>query len=207
MATTATETRFTALPDGETLAATTVALEEHGFSVEVVDDLDAARRAVLDRIPTGASVMTNTSVTLEETGIAEAINSGGTYESPPQQAPCAGLCDGAARDEGSRRTGRLRSRKRPRGHVRGDASCRLGFRKPARPVRVGSRPGSSSAAPRSSSRRRGGRERILEHSLPLEDVRASVAYGMNSRVGKILEIRQEDPGRIHIVIVREAVGF
>ena len=72
-----TETRFTALPDEETLAATTVTLEEHGFSVEVVDDLDAAPRAVLERIPTGASVMTNTSVTLEETGIAEAINGGG----------------------------------------------------------------------------------------------------------------------------------
>jgi hypothetical protein len=47
---------FTALPDDQTLAATVVALEEHGFS-EVVDDLDAARDAVLARIPDGASVM------------------------------------------------------------------------------------------------------------------------------------------------------
>ena len=31
--------RFAALPDEKTLAATVVALEEHGFSVEVVDDL------------------------------------------------------------------------------------------------------------------------------------------------------------------------
>ena len=53
-----------------------------------------------------------------------------------------------------------------------------------------------------------GRERrIFEHTLPLEDARAYAAYGMNSRVGKILEYHQEDPGRIHIVIVREAVGF
>ena len=43
MTITDTATRFTALPDDETLAATVVALEEHGFSVEVVDDLDAAR--------------------------------------------------------------------------------------------------------------------------------------------------------------------
>ena len=43
--------RYTALPDDQTLAATVVALEEHGFSVEVVDDLDAAREAVLARIP------------------------------------------------------------------------------------------------------------------------------------------------------------
>src|SRR5262249_25005728 len=73
--------RFTALPDEPTLAATVTALEEHGFSVEVVDDLDAARRAVLARIPHGSSVMTNTSVTLAETGIAEAINDSGDYDS------------------------------------------------------------------------------------------------------------------------------
>ena len=81
MAKTSAAARLTAPPDEETLAATTVSLEEHGFSVEVVDDLDAARRAVLARIPNGASVMTNTSVTLDETGIAEAINDGGPYES------------------------------------------------------------------------------------------------------------------------------
>src|SRR6476659_4242208 len=73
--------RFTTLPDDQTLAATVVALEEHGFSVEVVDDLDAARKAVLARIPKGSSVMTNTSVTLQETGIADAINDSGPYES------------------------------------------------------------------------------------------------------------------------------
>src|SRR5205807_8963066 len=73
--------RFTTLPDEEMLAATVVALEEHGFSVEVVDGLDAAREAVLARIPTGSSVMTNTSVTLQEAGIAAAVDEGGRYES------------------------------------------------------------------------------------------------------------------------------
>ena len=80
---TATETsdRFTALPSDEALATTVVALEEHGFSVEVVDDLDAARETVLARIPAGSSVMTNTSITLQETGLADAINNGGPYDS------------------------------------------------------------------------------------------------------------------------------
>src|SRR5580693_5083087 len=82
MSTTATPDRFTTLPDEDTLKATVVALEEHGFSVEVVDGLDAARDAVLARIPHGSSVMTNTSVTLAETGIADAINDdGGPYDS------------------------------------------------------------------------------------------------------------------------------
>ena len=73
--------RFTTLPDEETLAATAVALEEHGFSVEIVDNLDAARVAVLARIPDGSSVMTNTSVTLQETGIADTVDAGDPYDS------------------------------------------------------------------------------------------------------------------------------
>jgi hypothetical protein len=77
MSTTAIPDRFTTLPDERALQATVVALEEHGFSVEVVGDLDAARRAVLARIPEGSSVMTNTSVTLDQTGLADAINDGG----------------------------------------------------------------------------------------------------------------------------------
>jgi hypothetical protein len=30
---------------------------------------------------------------------------------------------------------------------------------------------------------------------------------MNSRVGKILEIHQEDPWRIHVVLIRQSIGF
>ena len=51
------------------------------------------------------------------------------------------------------------------------------------------------------------RERIYQHSLVLEDARAQAAYGQHSSVGKVLEIHQELPGRIHIVLVRQVVGF
>ena len=50
-------------------------------------------------------------------------------------------------------------------------------------------------------------ERVYQHSLPLEDARAQAAYGQHSQVGKILEIHQELPGRIHIVLIRQQVGF
>jgi LUD domain len=81
MSTAVTPDSFTTLPDEHALQATIVALEEHGFSVEVVDDPDAAREAVLARIRQGSSVMTNTSATLAESGIADAINDGGVYDS------------------------------------------------------------------------------------------------------------------------------
>jgi hypothetical protein len=72
--------RFKALPDDSTLAATVVALEEHRFSVDVVEGpRRCARRR--SRIPEGSSVMTNTSVTLQETGSANAIDDGGPYDS------------------------------------------------------------------------------------------------------------------------------
>jgi hypothetical protein len=46
-----------------------------------------------------------------------------------------------------------------------------------------------------------------QHSLKLEDARAQAAYGQHSYVGKVLEIHQELPGRIHIVVIRQPVGF
>ena len=50
-------------------------------------------------------------------------------------------------------------------------------------------------------------ERIYQHSLALEDVRAQAAYGQHSQVGKVVEIHQELPGRIHIVLIRQPVGY
>ena len=51
------------------------------------------------------------------------------------------------------------------------------------------------------------RTRIYQHSLKLEDARAYAAYGQNSSVGKILEIHQELPGRIHVVLIRQSIGY
>jgi hypothetical protein len=39
------------------------------------------------------------------------------------------------------------------------------------------------------------------------DCETRSAYGQNSRIGRILEIHQEDPGRVHIVLIRQSVGF
>ena len=50
-------------------------------------------------------------------------------------------------------------------------------------------------------------ERIYQHSLVLEDARAIAGYGQHSLVGKILEIHQELPGRIHIVLICQVAGF
>ena len=208
MTITHTATRFTELPDDETLATTVVALEEHGFGVEVVDDLEAARQAVLALIPEGSSVMTNTSVTLEETGIAEAINDGGPYDSArtkmmaldyatqlPEMKAIAGQADyalGSVHAVTSEGTLVIAS-------ASGSqlASYAWGAANVIFVVGAQKLVPSLEAA----------HERIVDHSLKLEDARAYAAYGQNSRIGKILEIHQEEPGRIHVVLIRQAVGF
>jgi acyl-CoA hydrolase len=205
---TETSDRFTTLPDEHTLAATVVALEEHGFSVEVVDDLDAARQAVLARIPHGASVMTNTSMTLTEAGIADAINDGGPYDSARNKMA---VLDFATQ---------LRQMK----EIGGQPDYAVGS------VHAVTRDGTLVIASASGSQLasyawgaanvifvvgaqklvptlEAARERIYRHSLVLEDARAVAAYGQHSYVGKILEIGQELPGRIHVVLVREPAGF
>jgi hypothetical protein len=203
-----TSERFTALPDDTTLSATVVALEEHGFSVEVVDDLDAARRAVLARIPHGSSVMTNTSVTLKETGIEDAINNGGPYDSArnkmlaldyqtqaQEMKVIAGQTDyvlGSVHAVTGNGTLVIASASGSQlaSYAWGAANVILVI-------------GAQKLVPTIET----AHERIYQHSLKLEDARAQAAYGQHSSVGKILEIHQELPGRIHLILVRQQVGF
>jgi hypothetical protein len=51
------------------------------------------------------------------------------------------------------------------------------------------------------------RERIYQHCFALEDASAMQAYGTHSRIGKILEIHGDEPGRTQIVLVKAVVGF
>jgi L-lactate utilization protein LutB len=208
MSTTTSPDRFTTLPDEQTLASAVTALEEHGFSVEVVDDLDAAREAVLARIPDGSSVMTNTSVTLQETGIADAINDGGRYDSARNRMFALDFATQAQEMKA----------------IGGQPDYSLGS------VHAVTRDGTLVIASASGSQLasyawgaanvifvvgaqklvptlEAAHERIYQHSLVLEDARAIAAYGQHSSVGKVMEIHQELPGRIHVVLIRQVVGF
>ena len=200
--------RFTALPGAQELAATVVALEEHGFSVEVVDGPGEARTAVLARIPAGSSVMTNTSVTLQETGIADVINDGGPYESARNKMFALDFETQAQQMKA----------------IGGQPDYALGS------VHAVTRDGTLVIASASGSQLasyawgaanvifvigaqkivpdlEAAHQRIYQHSLKLEDARAQAAYGQHSYVGKVLEIHQELPGRIHIVLIRQPVGY
>jgi 2-polyprenyl-6-methoxyphenol hydroxylase-like FAD-dependent oxidoreductase len=208
LSTTDAAERFTALPDDETLAATAVALEEHGFGVDIVDDLLAARASVLARIPNGASVMTNTSMTLEAAGITDEINNGGPYDSArnrmfaldfetqaQEMKAIGGQPDYALGSvHAITHTGTLviasASGSQLASYVWGAGSVIFVV-------------GAQKIVPTLDA----AHERIVEHSLKLEDARAYAAYGQNSYVGKVLEIHQEQPGRIHVTLIKQSVGY
>ena len=152
--------------------------------------------------------MTNTSVTLAEAGIADAINDGGPYDSARNKMMAL---DFATQVQEMRAIG-------------GQPDYALGS------VHAVTRDGTLVIASASGSQLASyawgaanvifavgaqklvptleeARRRIYEHSLKLEDARAQAAYGQHSMVGKILEIHQELPGRIHVVLIRQPVGF
>jgi hypothetical protein len=167
-----------------------------------------AREAILARIPRGSTVMTNTSVTLQETGIADGIDAGGPYESARNKMMALDFAT------------QLQEMKA----IAGQPDYALGS------VHAVTRDGTLVIASASGSQlasyawgaanvifvvgaqklvptAEAARERIIGHSLLLEDARAYAAYGQNSRIGKVLEIHQEDPGRIHVVLIRQVIGF
>jgi hypothetical protein len=200
--------RFTTLPDEQALSATVVALEEHGFSVEVVDDLDAARQAVLARIPQGSAVMTNTSVTLQETGIADAINDGGPYDSARNKMFALDFETQAQEmkvigGQPDYALGSVHSITRDGTLVIASASGSQLASYAWGAASVIFVVGAQKIVPTLEA----AHQRIYQHSLKLEDGRAQAAYGQHSYVGKVLEIHQELPGRIHIVLIRQLVGF
>ncbi len=209
MSTIATPDRFTTLPDEPMIASVVTALEEHGFSVEVVDDLDAARQAVLARIPHGSSVMTNTSVTLAETGIADAINGEGSpYDSARSKMFALDFATQAQQmkaigGQPDYAVGSVHAVTRDGTLVIASASGSQLASYAWGAANVIFVVGAHTLGPTLQA----AHERIYQHSLVLEDARAIAAYGQHSSVGKILEIRQELPGRIHIVLIRRVAGF
>ena len=52
-----------------------------------------------------------------------------------------------------------------------------------------------------------GLRRIWEYSYPLENERMQTLYGMDSFPAKILLFEGEMPGRISVLLVKEALGF
>ncbi len=199
--------QFDVLPDEATVTSTVAALHAHGFGAEVVDDLAAARKAVLARIPHGARVWRNTSITLDEAGISAEIDAAdGPYESVRLAMTAQNFASRQMKEIAAAPDYALGSVHA----ITQDGELLIGSASGSQFATVawGAQnvvlvAGLQKVVPDLETARR----RVREHSLPLENVRAQEAYGQDSRLNKTLEIYGEMPGRIHLVLIRQVVGF
>jgi hypothetical protein len=185
------------------------ALREHGFTVELLDDVAAARARFQELVPEGASVFTGASETLRISGIEADINDSGRYDAVRSR--------GNAMDRATQLAEIWRAISTPDvivGSVH--AVTETGS------LVIASASGSQLPGYAGGSLRAiwivGAQKlvpdlptalrRVEEHCLPLESDRAMRAYGRPSAVNRLLILNAElDPGRGTVLLLREAIGF
>ena len=196
----------------EVVNKTIEALTKNGISAELVQTAEEAKNKVLSLIPEGAEVMTMTSITLEEAGLAKELNSSSKYKSVRNKLASMN------RDTEHREMQKLGAA--PEWVVgsvhavteEGEAVVTSGTGSQL-PVYlygashvlwvVGTQKIVKNVAEAMN--------RIKEHLIPLESVRARKAYGLpdtwNTNPSKTVVINQEAPDRIHIIFVNQKLGF
>lgn len=185
------------------------ALTAHGFAVEILDDVAAARARVKDLIPEGASVFTSASETLRLSGIDADINTSGRYQAIKPRVLAMDRVTAA--DEIRRllaspdvivgsvhavtETGSLVAASGTGSQLPGYAGGA------ARRIWI---VGAQKVVPDLSTALR----RVEDHCLPLESARTQALYGMPSAVNHLLILNAEaHPGCSTILLLREAIGF
>ena len=196
----------------EVVNKTIEALTKNGISAELVQTAEEAKNKVLSLIPEGAEVMTMTSITLEEAGLAKELNSSSKYKSVRNKLASMN------RDTEHREMQKLGAAREwvvGSGHAvteEGEAvvTSGTGSQLPAYLYGashvlwvVGTQKIVKNVAEAMN--------RIKEHLIPLESVRARKAYGLpdtwNTNPSKTVVINQEAPDRIHIIFVNQKLGF
>lgn len=200
---------WTDVADSNTIEGTIAALKANGFNAIVVENGAEAKEAVLEIIPKGAEVMKMTSVTLDTIGVTSALEESGEYESLGKKI--RSIEDPVERD-------RLRKALLSPQYAVGSVHAITSDGK----VVIASASGSQLPAYTYGAEKviwvvgaqklvknlDDAIKRIYEHSLKLESERVQKAYGMpRSSVNKILVYEREKPGRVNVIIVKEALGF
>jgi len=192
----------------ERVERTAAALRAHGIEAVVADDLEQARRLVLEHLPEGAEVHEGASVTMETIGVTAEVEGSGRFDAirpriwamdrDTQQREMRKLGAGpdyvtgsahAVTEDGhlvfaSKTGSQLAAYAYGAGHV----VLAAGSQKIVRDVDEGLR-------------------RIREYVYPLEDQHMLDLYGMHSAMNKLLVVTAEDSPRTTIVLIDAPVGF
>jgi hypothetical protein len=191
----------------ERLNAVARALEANGFATRLVTTAAEAKLAVLELVPIGSEVHTAASVTLEALGLPQEFESDHYDSTRPKyfkldrrtqmpelrklvSAPHYMLGSACAVTEGgaivmASATG---SQIGAVGFGASVVILVIGAQKIVRDLDEAIR-------------------RVEDYCLPLEDQRAMRVYGVHSAVNKLLVLNHEVPGRVHVILVMEQLGY
>jgi hypothetical protein len=204
---------YTALASEDQLSQTVAALKARGINVTVVDTAADALNAVTALLPDGATIMTGSSVTLQEIGLEARLIA--------KDHPWINLKDELLAETDPAKQSELRYQTTLAPYYLGSvhAIAQTGE------VLIASGSGSQLPAYAYSSKNviwvagiqkivptlEDGLRRLREHALPLEDARQKSLGRMGSMITKILIVEAEPPasytGRtVNLILVKEKVG-
>jgi L-lactate utilization protein LutC len=199
---------FGAPASDEVIERTADALRARGYEARIAEHRDQAREIALELIPSGSDVNQASSKTVDELGIGEALVERAEYTA---LRPLLWSMDRATQGKEIRQlgsgpdvvVGSIHALTEDGVMVASSASgSQLGMYAggAGKVVLV---IGSQKIVPDLET----AFQRIDEHVVPLEDARALQAYGVHTAQNKTLIIRGDFPGRIAVVLVKDAIGF
>jgi L-lactate utilization protein LutC len=204
---------YSTLASNETLEKTISALKANGINAIVTNNAQEAKDKVLSMIPKKSEVMTMTSITLDSTGIAAAINDSGEYDSVKTKLMSMNreTQNGEMQKIGAAPTYAVGSVHAVTEEGQVVVASNTGSQLPA--YAYGSQHviwvvGTQKIVSNLDE----AMKRIYEYVLPLESKRGRKAYGQpdtwHSFVSKLLIFNREvNPQRLTIVFVKELLGF
>jgi acyl-CoA hydrolase len=207
--TTSTLEGFATAATAERIEKTARALIAKGFTVEILDDVAAARARIAELLPANAAVFTAASETLRLAGIDDDINASGRYAAVKPRIHALDRTKDATEIRRLTATpdvavGSVSAVTEDGSVVAVSAS---GSQLPAyagAAARVIWVVGAQKIVPDLETAFR----RIESYALPLEDARARAIYGRSSGINKVLIVNAEPvPGRATVLLLREAIGF
>jgi L-lactate utilization protein LutC len=201
--------RFRQLANRERVERTAEALRRNGLAVYIEPSVVQALDRFKALVPEGAEVFTSTSKTLEETGIAELVNQSGRYRSLRAQM--------STLDRKTQAREIVKLVATPE-YIVGSVHAVTEHGQVVVASATGSQLGPYSAGARKVVWVVGVQkivrdldeafQRIREYSFAREDERARKAYGVGSRIAKLLIVQQEHvPERISVIFVPAELGF
>ena len=201
--------RFRQLPSGERLERTSDALRRNGISVYVEATAADAVRRFEAIVPEGAEVFTATSRTTEEVGIAAVVNNGEKYRSVRAKL--------ATMDRKTQNREMIKLGATPE-YIVGSVHAVTEQGQVVVASATGSQLGPYAASAGKVVWVVGTQKivrnleeafaRIREYSFAREDDRAHKAYGVGTRISKLLIIQRESiPDRISLIFVPTELGF